>query len=88
MNYTPELGEYGGKTVTTVTAQTGHWFAISVFSATVFATLTEIGQGSISGTWGSVVCPAGMTIFGAFTNFTLTSGAVRAYNTRNVIANP
>jgi len=79
MNHIPELGAFGGKHVTTTTAQTGTWFAITCFSATVFATLTEIGGEVQDGTTGSIVFPAGITIWGAFTNFTLTSGSVRAY---------
>jgi len=73
------LGAYGGTLVTTVTAQTGTWMAITCMSGTVFATLTELGV-TRSGTIGSVLFPVGVTIFGAFTNFTLSSGSVRAYN--------
>lgn len=80
MNSIRDLGAYGGDLVTTTTAQTGVWFAITCLSGTVFATLTEIGV-TRSGTIGSAVFPAGTTIFGAFTNFTLSSGSVRAYNT-------
>jgi len=77
----PELGAYGALLCTTVTAQTGTWFAITCLSATVFATLTELGV-TRSGTIASVLFPAGCTIWGAFTNFTLTSGSLRAYVTR------
>jgi hypothetical protein len=54
---------------------------------TVFATLTELGR-TQGGTTGSLSFPAGVTIYGAFTNFTLTTGAVRAYKTRDLTANP
>jgi hypothetical protein len=81
------IGAFGGALVTSATAQTGTWLAIVCLSATVFATLTETGF-TRSGTIGSVVFPAGVTIYGAFTNFTLTSGSVRCYSTRNTTANP
>jgi len=71
-------GEFGGDVVTLTTAMTGTWFAIFCASATVFATLTEMGF-TRTGAIGSVLFPAGATIYGAFTNFTLTSGSVRAY---------
>ena len=80
MNAIRDLGARGGHLVTDTTALTGTWFAISCLSATVFATLTELGV-TRSGTLASVLFPAGLTIFGAFTNFTLTSGSVRAYTT-------
>ena len=75
-----DLGAYGALMCTNTTAQTGTWFAITCFSATVFATLTELGV-TRAGTIASVVFPAGCTIWGAFTNFTLTSGSLRAYTT-------
>ena len=81
------IGAYGAKIVTNAVAQTGTWMAILCLSATVFATLTE-PNGVVAGSIGSAVFPAGVTIYGAFTNFTLTSGSVRCYNTRNMVANP
>ena len=80
MNMIRDLGAYGGKLVTNTTAQTGTWFAMTCLSATVFATLTELTF-TRGGTIASCLFPAGVTIFGAFTNFTLTSGSVRCYNT-------
>jgi len=80
-------GEYGGDIITTTGAVTGTWFAITCMSGTVFATLTELGV-TRTGTIGSMLFPAGVTIYGAFTNFTLTSGSVRCYKTRNTVANP
>lgn len=67
------------KLVTTAVAQTGTWAAIICLSATVFSTLTDASL-TRSGTTGSAVFPAGAVIYGAFTNFTLTSGAVLAYD--------
>ena len=83
MNMIPELGEFGGKMVSSVVAQTGTWFAITCLSGTVFATLTEVGF-SRDGTIASMAFPAGITIFGGFTNFTLTSGSVRCYNVKSL----
>ena len=88
MNTIPTPGEFGATIVTTVTAQTGTWFAITCLSATVFSTLTELPAYTLSGTLASALFPAGATISGAFTNFTLTSGSVRAYKVRNLVANP
>jgi hypothetical protein len=82
------LGEFGVTQVTTTVATTGTWNAILCLnSVTVFATLTELGR-TQGGTTGSLSFPAGVTIYGAFTNFTLTTGAVRAYKTRDLTANP
>jgi len=50
-----------------------------MWSVTVFATLTELGG---RGALGTVSLFANGIIYGAFTNFTLTSGAVRAYRMR------
>ena len=63
--------------VTTTGAVTGTWVAITAMSGTVFSTLTELSA-TRTGTIGSVAFPAGATIYGMFTNFTLTSGSVRA----------
>ena len=65
------------KIVTNAVAQTGTWNSIIALSATAFATLTELGA-TLGGTIGSALFPAGARIFGCFTNFTLTSGSVRA----------
>lgn len=81
------IGGYGGTIVTTTGAVTGTWCAITCLSGTVFATLTEFGFTRV-GTIASAAFPAGCTIYGAFTNFTLTSGSVRCYNVRNLVANP
>jgi hypothetical protein len=80
---TNKLGQFGADKVTStaaVTVAAGNvWMAIQgMWSVTVFATLTEFG-GSLTGTTASMALFAGQTIYGAFTNFTLTSGAVRAY---------
>lgn len=82
------IGAFGAKIVTNAVAQTGTWMAIQCLSATVFATLTELPAYAIGGTLASALFPAGCMIYGAFTNFTLTSGSVRCYNVRNIVANP
>jgi len=76
------LGEFGALDCTTTTAQTGTWFAFTCFSGTVFATLTDLSVTRV-GTIASVAFPAGITVFGAFTNFTLTSGSVRFYKSKS-----
>jgi len=76
-----KLGEFGAVETTLTTPQTGTWFAFTALSTTVFATLVDVSVVR-DGTTASVVYSAGTTIFGAFTNFTLTNGSVRFYNTR------
>lgn len=75
-----DLGNANGVTVTTnTTAVTGGNFrAITMLADTVFSVLTETGVTGQSMT--SITLPAGLTIFGNFTAYTLASGAVRAYN--------
>ena len=75
----PVLDKNGkaGVTITTGTgAVTGTFTAIQCITDTVFTTLTETGA---TGSLGSTIVPAGMTLFGNFTAYTLASGVVRAY---------
>ena len=66
-----------GVTITTGTgAVTGTFTAIQCITDTVFTTLTETGA---TGSLGSTTIPAGITLFGNFTAYTLASGVVRAY---------
>ncbi len=60
----------GGTTVS------GVWRRLFAHSATVVATATS---STIAGTLTSVAIPAGATWYGKFSTFTLTSGAVTAY---------
>ncbi len=50
-------------------------FAITCITATEFATLTGLRGDSLSG----VSFPAGLTLYGNFTEVTLTSGSVLIY---------
>ncbi len=78
------IGAYGKLLCTTTVAQTGVWMAIQgVWSVTVFATLTELSEDTRSGTIASMALTGGAIIYGAYTNFTLTSGAVIAYRTKS-----
>ena len=85
MNRQPRgLGEWGADFVSAATAQTVAdgfvWVGLeSMWSVTVIATLTELGRTAAAGT---VSLFANGIIYGTFTNFTLTSGAVRAYKMR------
>jgi hypothetical protein len=85
MNRIPtQLGEqptdHLSSTVATTVASGYQWFAVQgMWSNTVFATLTDLSR---SGTLGTVALVANAIIYGAFTNLTLTSGAVRLYRTR------
>lgn len=82
MNTQPDLGRYGATIVTGVVAQSGTvWCAIMAFSATIFATISDASL-SVSGSLASATLPAGAIIFGAFTDWQLTSGSVIAYKAR------
>ena len=83
MNSTPtNVGEHGWTIVTSTAAISGEvWCAITMLSATVFATITSTGR-TLTGTMASALFPAGLTIYGGFTDFTLTSGSVIAYRSR------
>lgn len=81
------LGQHGADVVTTTAAMTvaagNTWFAIqAIWSVVVFATLTELGPISLTGTTASTALTSGSVIYGAFTNFTLTTGAVRCYRAK------
>lgn len=54
-----------------------YFTSITILADAVFATLTD--QGEVGDGIGSATIPAGVTLFGRFTTFTLTSGKVRAY---------
>ena len=79
------LGQWGADFVSSATAQTVTtnyvWVALqSMWSVTVISTLTEVGSRTAAA--GTVDLFANGIIYGIFTNFTLTSGAVRAYRMR------
>jgi hypothetical protein len=76
------LGEHGWVVVTTTTAMSGTvWCAITMLSATIFTTIGDTGH-TLDGTLASALFPAGMTIYGGFTDFTLASGSVIAYKSQ------
>jgi len=56
------------------------WCAITVVANAVFATINDASQNwSTTNFRLSTAFAAGVTIYGSFTDFTLTSGAVIAY---------
>jgi hypothetical protein len=70
------LGQFGAVVETGTTAITGNFAAITVLDD---ATFSAIG-GDISGdNLTGFAIPKGITLFGRFTGFTLTSGKVIAY---------
>ena len=73
------LGQGGAVYVSDTTQTNGNFGAIQAVADSVFAALVS---GNWTGTTASIPVPAGVTIFGNFTSFTLTSGKVVAY--RNV----
>jgi hypothetical protein len=73
------LGQGGAVYVADTTQTNGSFGAIQAVADTVFSALVA---GNWTGTTASLPLPAGATIFGNFTSFTLTSGKVVAY--RNV----
>ena len=69
-------GRLGTTNTKDTVAVTGEFSAIQVISDAVFTTLTEpSATGSLTG----ITIPAGVTLFGRFTGYQLTSGVVRAY---------
>ncbi|MCX6376850.1 MAG: hypothetical protein NTU88_12600 [Armatimonadetes bacterium] len=78
-NIIPLLGERGSDEIADTGAYTGKWSAIQMHADSVFATLTAVNRtthGSVSGK----TYAKGEVIFGAFTEITLASGWVEAYN--------
>jgi hypothetical protein len=81
MNTIRYLGQAGSDLVEDTTAMTGNWFAIQILEEAAFSVLTDASM-DVTGTLSSVTFPAGVIIFGAFTAFTLSSGAVLAYRVK------
>lgn len=73
------LGQGGAVYVSDTTQTNGNFGAIQAVADAVF---TALVSGNWTGTTTDIPLPAGVTIFGNFTSFTLTSGKVIAY--RNV----
>lgn len=71
------FGSLGCVNETGTTAVTGDFCAIQILTDAVFSLLTDSGASGDAIT--SVSLPAGLVLYGRFTAFTLTSGAVRAY---------
>lgn len=70
-------GQAGCTVETGTTAVTGNYFAIQILADATFSTLTDTSADGDAMT--GFVIPAGITLFGKFTAFTLTLGRVRAY---------
>lgn len=74
------VNEQKGSKTATITNNTvavfGKFSAITVIADTVFTTLT---RANTTGTFGSIVVPVGVTIFGDITGYQLASGVVIAY---------
>ena len=74
------MGHQGFTLVTGTSAQTAGYIAIQTTTATVISSIAGTG---ITGTWSGTTIPAGITIVGKISSFTLTSGAVIAYFARS-----
>ena len=70
------LGQGGAVYVSDTTQTDGNFGAIQAVADAVFSALVS---GNWTGTTTDIPVPAGVTIFGNFTSFTLTSGKVIAY---------
>lgn len=76
-NQKQEFGGAGCVYETGTTEVTGDFCAIQTLTDTVFALITNtLGSGDAIT---AITIPAGVTLYGRFTAFTLTSGAVCAY---------
>ncbi len=73
------MGHQGFTLVTGTSAQASGYIAIQTITATVISSIAGTG---ITGTWSGTTIPAGITIVGKISSFTLTSGAVIAYFAR------
>lgn len=81
-HFIPQIGSEDGLLVTDTNAVTAKNFcAIQMVEDTVFSVLTS-GTMSVQGAIADAAFKAGTVIFGNFTAFTLTSGAVIAYNAK------
>lgn len=75
---TQDVNGQGGVRVTTDTvAVTGNFTSIQILEDATFSVFTETGAAGSSMT--GFVIPAGLTLFGKITGYTLSSGKVRAY---------
>jgi len=72
------LGQYGAVYESGTTAVTGNFGCITALEDSAFSSLTATNWTGDS--TASLPLKAGVTIFGNFTGFTLTSGKVVAYN--------
>ena len=72
------LGQYGAVVETGTTAVTGGFAAITVLDDATFSAISA--QNLTGDNLTGFALPKGITLFGRFTGFTLTSGKVIAYN--------
>jgi len=73
------MGHQGFTLITGTSANTAGYVAIQTITATVISAIAGTG---VTGTWSGTTIPAGITIVGKISSFTLTSGAVIAYFAR------
>ena len=72
-----QFGQAGNVNESGTTAITGDFCAIQILTDAVFSLITDSLASGDAIT--SLTLPAGLVLYGKFTAFTLTSGAVRAY---------
>lgn len=79
------LGQNGGAYFADTSSHlnTNEWAAFTVVAAATFSVYTPNAAVGITNPITSVSFPAGLTVFGLFTNFTLSAGSVIVYNARN-----
>ena len=71
------FGQNGFTVVTDTTDTTGDFSAITIVADADFSSITATN--TVADSLSGVSIPAGVTIFGKITGFTLTSGSVIAY---------
>lgn len=70
------VGYSGAVNTTTTAAVNGSFHAVQILTDCVFSAFAAVGEtGALTG----LTLPAGLTLFGEITGYTLSSGAVRAY---------
>jgi len=70
-------GALGNVVTTNTSAVTGSFYAVQILEDATFSAFVETGSSGQAMTGFSI--PAGVTLYGNITGYTLTSGKVRAY---------
>lgn len=76
------LGQNGSTINFSLTPQTNNSSGWACFTVISNATFAFLNSDSITGAVAGITFPAGVTIFGTFTNYCLTNGCIITYNAK------